>query len=109
VFAWEGFTEDQEGIVIYNSTESTGFILVSDQGANKIQIFRREGEQSNPHLHSLVKVVKIAAQHTDGIEVTSIPLNTQFKIGLFVGMNDQQKFHFYTAELLLGDSLISKR
>ena len=33
LFATEGFQEDHEGISIYNETDKTGYILVSDQAA----------------------------------------------------------------------------
>ncbi|MBC7933809.1 MAG: phytase [Rhizobacter sp.] len=108
LFATKGFAEDHEGISIYNSSDSTGFILVSDQLANQFQVFKREGNAGNPHQHSLVKVVKVAAMHSDGSEIVAIPLNAAFKKGLFVVMNDEKNFHFYTPEAVLGDSLLNK-
>lgn len=108
LFAKEGFTADHEGISIYNSTDSTGFILVSDQEVNQFHVFKREGEKSNTHLHKRIKVVKVAALHSDGSEMVSIPLNAQFKQGLFVVMNDQKNFHFYTPQSILGDSLLMR-
>src|SRR5690554_4502572 len=43
IFATTGFTEDHEGISIYKEGNGTGYILVSDQQANKFHIFTREG------------------------------------------------------------------
>jgi len=109
LFAREGFSEDHEGISIYASTDSTGFILVSDQGANQFHIFSREGDNGQPHLHKFLKVVKVAAKQSDGSEMVSTPLNSQFKHGLFVVMNDEKNFHYYTPESVIGDSLLNSR
>lgn len=109
LFATTGFAEDHEGISIYNSTDSTGYILVSDQLSNQFHIFKREGDAGNPHQHSLIKIVKVNAIHSDGSEMVSVPLNSTFKNGLFVVMNDQKNFHYYTPESILGDSLLKKR
>lgn len=106
LFATTGFTADHEGISIYNTADSTGFILVSDQEANKFHIFKREGEQQAPHQHNLVKIVTVAAKFSDGSEMTAVAINQQFKHGLFVVMNDEKNFHFYTPEAVLGDSLL---
>ncbi|GAB3560661.1 phytase [Spirosoma fluminis] len=102
LFATTGFTEDHEGISIYEQTDSTGYILVSDQGANKFHIFRREGQPGNPHQHKLVKVVTVSANQSDGSETISIPLNKQFKHGLFVAMSDDRTFQLYRWEDLIG-------
>lgn len=106
LFATTGFMEDHEGISIYNSTDSTGFILVSDQAAHQFQIFPREGTKENPHQHPVLRVVKVAAKHSDGNEIISLPLNSTFKKGIFVVMNDEKNFHYYLPETILGDSLI---
>jgi len=98
LFGTEGFTDDHEGISIYNQTDSTGFILVSDQQANKFQIFRREGEANNPHEHNLVKTVLVSTVESDGNEVTSENLGSDFPNGLFVAMSDDGTFQLYSWE-----------
>ncbi|QJD79013.1 phytase [Spirosoma rhododendri] len=98
LFATTGFTEDHEGISIYNLTDSTGYILVSDQGANKFHIFTREGTAQNPFEHALVKVVTVKAAQSDGSETISVPLNGQFQYGLFIAMSDDRTFHLYRWE-----------
>jgi len=97
-----GFTEDNEGISIYKTGEKTGYILVSDQGADKFHIFTREGEKDNPHQHKLVRIVKVAAHKSDGSEVTSLPLNPAFQNGLFVTMSEGKVFHYYKWEDIIG-------
>ncbi|RAJ87984.1 3-phytase [Chitinophaga dinghuensis] len=104
-FAKTGFAEDHEGISIFKTAPGKGYILVSDQGANKFQIFRREGTASNPHQHDLLKVVTVKAGHSDGSDVVNIPLNETFKHGLFVVMSDDKTFHYYRWEDIAGKDL----
>ncbi|RDC61839.1 phytase [Adhaeribacter pallidiroseus] len=105
LFATTGFTEDHEGISIYQLTDSTGYILVSDQQANQFHIFPREGSASNPHQHSLIKVIKVATKESDGSETVSVPLNAYFKHGLFIAMSADKTFQFYRWEDIAGKDL----
>jgi len=107
LFCTEGIQQDQEGISIYEVTDSTGYILVSDQQANEFHIFKREGEPGNPHLHTLMKVVKVSTNESDGSDVTSIALDAQFPEGLFVAMSDNKTFHYYSWKDIAGDDLKS--
>lgn len=95
-FAKTGFSEDHEGISIYKTKGNNGFILVSDQGSSQFHIFSRDAS------HRLLKVVKVAASHSDGSDVTSVPLNDTFKQGLFVAMSDDRTFHYYRWEDIAG-------
>ena len=95
------FAEDNEGISIYKTGEKTGYILVSDQGANKFHIFTREGETGNPHQHRLVKTIKVAAQKSDGSDVTNVAVNPKFPKGLFVVMSEGKVFHYYNWENII--------
>lgn len=105
LFGTSGFTEDHEGISIYRVSDSTGYILVSDQGANQFFVFSREGFEGNPHDHRLVRIVKVAAQESDGSDVTSVSLNDTFKNGLFVVMSTDKTFHYYRWEDIAGNDL----
>ncbi len=96
IFGLEGFTSDREGISIFKSTDSTGFILISDQQANAFQIFPREGEKGNEHRHPLIKSIKVQANESDGSEVTNKALNSDFPNGLFVAMSDNKTFELYS-------------
>ena len=107
LFATTGFTEDHEGISIYKLTDSTGYILVSDQGANQFQIFDREGNGKNPNQHELLKTVKVKATKSDGSEMVSVPLNSNFKNGLFIVMSDNKTFHLYRWEDIAGKELLN--
>lgn len=105
VFGTTGFSDDHEGISIYQLTDSTGYILVSDQGSNRFHIFSREGQPGKPFEHTLLKVVNVAATESDGSEVVSVPLNNDFKHGLFVAMSNNKTFHFYRWEDIAGKEL----
>ncbi|EHQ25045.1 phytase [Mucilaginibacter paludis] len=105
IFATSGFKADHEGISIYKLTKNTGYILVSDQGANRFQVFSREGTKQNPFEHRLLKVVPVQAQQSDGSDVVNIPLNDTFKHGLFVVMSDDRTFHYYRWEDIAGKTL----
>jgi 3-phytase len=102
LFATEGFTSDHEGIAIYPQTDSTGYLIVSDQQANQMQIFSRTGTETDPHDHPLLKVVRVAAQETDGIEVTPHDFGGRFPGGLFIAMSDDRTFHFYAWDDIMG-------
>ncbi len=105
IFGTTGFAADHEGISIYKLTDSTGYILVSDQGANRFQIFSREGTKANPYEHKLLKVVNVAARESDGSDVVNVPLNDTFKHGLFVVMSTDKTFHYYRWEDIAGKDL----
>ncbi|MCF0059176.1 phytase [Dyadobacter sp. CY356] len=106
LFATTGFTEDHEGISIYQLTDSTGYILVSDQGANQFRIFDRQPDLDSTGSQRLLKTVKVKANHSDGSEMVSIPLNQNFKNGLFVAMSDNKTFHLYRWEDIAGKELL---
>ncbi|RYG02704.1 MAG: phytase [Chitinophagaceae bacterium] len=88
VFGKKEFSVDNEGISIYKFTDSTGYILVSDQGSNSFNIYPREGEQK------LLARVPVSAIESDGSDVTSVSL-PGFEGGLFVAMSTDGTFQYY--------------
>lgn len=106
VFGTTGFKEDREGISIYPTGDSTGYILVSNQQANAFHVYKREGEPGEPHRHALLTEVKVCAKDSDGSEVTNAALNAAFPAGLFVAMSDDRTFHFYSWADLAGGKLL---
>jgi 3-phytase len=106
LFATDGFADQREGISIYAINDGTGYILVSDQQANKFQIFTREGEPGDPHDHRLVRVVRTSTNESDGSEVTSSALGPRFPSGLFVAMSDDATFQLYSWDDIAGDDLV---
>jgi len=95
LFGQQDFMLDNEGISIYKTGDSTGYILVSDQEANSFNVYRREGDPGAPNQHTLLKKIAVSAINSDGSEVTNIPLGTKFPKGLFVAMSTDHTFHYY--------------
>lgn len=95
LFATSGFSEDHEGISIYKYNDSTGYLLVSDQAAGLFHVFPREGSKTSPHDHPLITKLKLSTEESDGSEVTSVPLGSDFPQGLFVAMSNNKTFQIY--------------
>jgi len=94
-FGTTGFAGDHEGISIYRRPDGTGYVLVSDQQANRFRIFPREGAPGHPHEHPLLGLADVSAIESDGSEVTSAALGPKFPHGLFVAMSNGRVFHYY--------------
>jgi len=95
LFATTGFAQDHEGMAIYPTSDSTGYLLASDQQGRRLQVFRREGDGGAPHTHTAIATIPVSALETDGLEVTSRPLGPRFPEGLLVMMSTDRTFHFY--------------
>jgi 3-phytase len=106
LFGETGFTQDREGISIYQIDDGTGYILVSDQQANEFRIFTREGGPDGPHDHRFLKSVAVSTNESDGSEVTSAALGADFPSGLHIAMSDDKTFHLYAWEDIAGDDLM---
>lgn len=96
LLATQGFTSDHEGISIYPLSDTTGYLLVSNQQANTFMVYKREGEKGNPQLHNLIAEVPVSTLESDGSEVTAVPLGSKFPKGLFVAMSNGKVFHYYS-------------
>lgn len=82
------FKEDIEGIAIAYDKGSPQYLLVSDQQAGEFVVFDAASK-------AFVHRMNLGTTETDGCEVTTTPLGTNFPQGLFVAMNDDKNFHFY--------------
>ncbi|MFT4156067.1 phytase [Parafilimonas sp.] len=89
LFGQGEYKEDNEGISIYKLTDSTGYILVSDQSANRFNIYPREGNE-----HKRITSVAVSTSQSDGSDATSISL-PGFEGGLFVAMSTDKTFQYY--------------
>jgi 3-phytase len=98
LFATAGVVDDHEGLGIYPTGASTGYLLLSDQGANRLHVFPREGVTGRPHDHPLLAVIPVRARETDGLDVTAQPLGPAFPRGLLVMMSNRGAFHYYKWE-----------
>ncbi|MFL1010965.1 phytase [Flavisericum labens] len=106
LFAAEGFAQDHEGLSVYSTDVGTGYIIVSDQQANKFHFFTREGTKENPHAHRFVKSIDASTMESDGSEVTNASLGDLFPKGMFVAMSDDKTFQLYAWEDIAGDDLL---
>ena len=88
-FGTTGFVSDHEGIGIYPTSDSTGYLLVSDQQGQRLRVFTREAP------HQLLAVIPVSAMETDGLEVTATPLGAAFPEGMLVMMSTDKTFHFF--------------
>ncbi|GGI27547.1 phytase [Pedobacter mendelii] len=105
LFGQGDFSVDNEGIAIYKSAGNKGYILVSDQGSRQLKVYSRIGTNKSANQHVLLTTIKYSANQTDGIDVVSTPLNSDFKHGLLVAMSDDRTFHFYRWEDIAGQKL----
>lgn len=100
LFGLDNFTDDREGISIYKREDGTGYLLVSDQQANRFNIYPREGSAGNLHQHPLLASIPLATDESDGSEITAVAL-PGFEGGLFVAMSTDRTFQFYAVADLL--------
>lgn len=98
LFATAGVAGDHEGLAIYARDSTTGYLLLSDQQGQRLQVFPREGSAGRPHEHSAIAVIPVRARESDGIEATSRALGSAFPRGLLVMMSDGGGFHYYRWE-----------
>ncbi len=108
-FGTKRFADDREGISIYNLTDSTGYIVVSDQGRNAFRVFPREGQGDNPHNHPEIGVVYTSTESSDGCEVVANSFGGKFPGGLFVAMSEDKTFQFYSWKDFAGNQFDVKK
>jgi 3-phytase len=94
-FGQTGFVSDHEGIGIYPTSDTTGYLLVSDQQGQRLRVFTREGRRDQPYRHDLVAVIPVSALETDGLEVTAAPLGPRYPDGILVMMSTDRTFHLF--------------
>lgn len=100
IFGKTGFKADNEGIAIYKKTDSTGYILVSNQQANTFMVYPREGAKGKPNEYPLLAEIPTSTIECDGADVTNINLSPKYKNGIFVAMSNGMTFHYYTWDLI---------
>lgn len=105
VFGTSDFANEREGISIFPTSDSTGYILISDQQANTFNIYKREGEATDANQHTRLKAAVLSTCGSDGSEAVNISLNSTFPNGLFVAMSEGGVFHYYPWEDVAGDDL----
>ncbi len=93
-FGGDKFLEDMEGIAIAKMKNGKGYLIISDQQRGQFNIFDRKTNE-------FIKAVNLTTTATDGCEVVTVPLNSTFKSGLFVAMNEHKDFYFYDLDKVL--------
>jgi len=103
----DGISGDREGVAVYGCVDGTGYILVSSQGNTTVKVYRREGDDGNPHKHSLLTTIKTnGSSETDGLDVTNRPTSAQFPKGFLITHNSPGKqFKLYAWEEIAKDYL----
>lgn len=96
LFGTDDFFGDMEGISIYYLEDRTGYIIISDQQANALNIYPREGSERDSHTHVLLKRINVQSERSDGNEVTHAQISSIYPGGLFVAMSDDRTFHYYS-------------
>ena len=100
LFGQKKFLDDNEGISIYPTGDSTGYILVSNQQDNSFLVFPREGTRENPNDHPLVGSIPVSTMESDGSEITPVTFGGKFPGGLFVAMSNGKVFQYYAWDSL---------
>lgn len=95
LFGQSGFSDDHEGIAIYKSSDTTGYLIVSNQGSQTIMVYPREGVNGKSNDYPLLAEIPTSALETDGLDATAAPLGKTFPKGLLVAMSTDRTFHFF--------------
>jgi len=96
----DGISGDREGLAIYKCPNGAGYLLASNQSGTNVKVYRREGEDGDPHKHTLLTTIKTnGSSATDGLDVTNRPTSAQFPKGFVITHNAPGKqFKLYAWE-----------
>lgn len=82
-------TDDAEGVAIFYGSGPSGYLIVSSQGSNDYNVYRRDG--ANEFIGKFAIVPEATGidgtSDTDGIDVTSASLGSAFPHGVFVAQD----------------------
>lgn len=81
-------TDDAEGVTIFYGAGNAGYLIVSSQGSNDYNVYRREGDNAFIGKFAIVANQGIdGTSDTDGIDVTSVALGAAFPHGVFIAQD----------------------
>lgn len=82
-------TDDAEGVTIFYGASESGYLIVSSQGSNDYNVYRRDGENAFIGKFAIVASPKgiDGTTDTDGIDVTGTSLGSAFPHGLFIAQD----------------------
>jgi len=95
IFGVGEFKGDSEGISIYPTGDSTGFILVSNQQDNSFNVYPREGTGGRLTSHQLIGRIPFSTLESDGSDVVNVNLSPRYPKGIFVAMSNGRVFQYY--------------
>lgn len=100
LFGQEDFKDDHEGLAIYKTSDSTGYLIASNQQNNSFNIYPREGDAGNTDQYTLIAEVPVSAIECDGLEAIAMPIGSQFPQGMVVAMSNGMVFHYYDWQMI---------
>jgi 3-phytase len=77
-----------EGVALYHTTGSDGYLIASSQGSNDYAVYERGGQNRYLTRFSIASGAIDEVTRTKGIDVTSFDLGGAFTEGLFVAQDD---------------------
>lgn len=98
LFGTEDFEEDREGIALWPTSDSAGYIVVSNQQGLSFNVYPRNPEN---HAHQLLTNWRLLTVETDGCELLAKPLGPDFPEGVFIAMSEDTTFHYYDLRKLV--------
>ena len=98
-FGKDKFTEDREGIAIYNDGKNKK-LIISNQQELAFNIYA-VNENEEPKFE---QIVYLSTHETDGCEISTTPL-PGFPNGIFVAMSDDRTFHLYDLQEVLSGNV----
>lgn len=83
-----GIAADVEGLALYKTGATTGYLIASSQGNNSYAVYRREGDNAFITRFAIAPGDAIdGSEETDGIEAVSAGLGPAFPQGLFIAQD----------------------
>ncbi|MBD3386056.1 phytase [candidate division KSB1 bacterium] len=88
----EEFGLFSESIAIYTCSDTSGYLLITNENDQLIRMFTREGTASNPHDHRFLGFIAGTKNHNgDDIFATQVYLGPRFPNGALLWHDDEEK------------------
>ncbi len=96
----DGIVGHRHGLALYKCNNGTGYLLATNPGTESIKIYRREGDNGDPHHHNLVTTLKNTLSRKGfGVDATSVATTADFPHGFLVWHNEKSRnFQLYAWE-----------
>lgn len=81
------YAGDVKGLTIYYASDTTGYLIASNQSNHQYEVYTREGSNAHVMTFEIVDGPSVdGTTLTDGIDITNIPLGPHFLFGAFVDL-----------------------